>query len=232
MPGAAGGSALAGCRAPHPDWLSGLPWQRGSPEPAAGAPARCCCGSSRLRCVLPAKYLVVFSQLEGEMCIALAGKTFAAKALCVCVKGRWSTSNALGHGTHGAGSPGCCCTLAVAAGRCSTGQPCRVACLQRTSNHPPGVGRLWLWRHLWAEVRQPKAQLEVFCTQELPGVRVVVSPGLAGDGFRSSSSEFLICAGVGWHGHNTEDSLGAQQRAGEQSLSQEAATVKVALKHQ
>lgn len=103
--GAAGGSGLAGCRAPHPDWLSWLPRRRGSPESAAGAPARCCCGSSRLRRVLPAKYLVVFSQLE-EMCIALAGRTFAAKALCVCVEGRRSTSHALGKGMHGAGNPG------------------------------------------------------------------------------------------------------------------------------
>lgn len=63
-------------------------------------------------------------------------------------------------------------------------------------------------------------------------MREVASPCLAGGDFQSSSSEFLICAGVGCHGHNTGDSLGAQQRAEEQQLSQEAATVKVALKQQ
>lgn len=74
--------------------------------------------------------------------------------------------------------------------------------------------------HLW------RAQLQAFCTQELPGVRAVVSPNLAGDGFWSSSSEFLICAGVGWRGPNTGDSLGAQQRAGEQQLSRKSCSAR------
>lgn len=109
--------------------------------PAAAAPAaRCCCGSSWLRRVRSAKYPLLFSQLEEAMCIALAGKASAAKALCVCVKGRWSTPPALGQGTHGAGSPERWGTLALAVGCCSTGYSCRAA----ASNVTPRVGRLWL----------------------------------------------------------------------------------------
>lgn len=213
--GAAGRLSLAGCRAPHPDWLSWLLRRRGSPEPATGAPARCCCGSSWLRRVLPAKYLVVFSQLEEEMRIALVSRTFAAK-LCVCA---WREGGAplmpLGRARMVLGAQGAAARWPWLQGVAAQGNHAGLP----ASNQPlGGVGSGGISGQ---KVHQWRAQLQAFCTHELPGVRAVDSPGLAGSGFWSSPSKFLICAGVGWHGHDTGDALGAQQRAGEQQLSQE-----------
>lgn len=183
----------------------------GSPPRPAELPARCCCGSSGCgvrSCQINTRWCFLSWK---KRCVSLWHGRFLQPRLCVCV---------------------CVCEGAALL------PPSRA---RRALLHLPWAGDAarapstavpaGLCRQLWAEVHQQRAQLQASCSRGLPVVRVI-SPGLAGDGFWSSDSGFLIRAGLSWHGHNAGGSPVRRGRAGEQLLCLKAAAGGSALEHQ